>query len=126
MKASRLLKPFVSVALTAALVAGLALQAQALERVRWKMQSAWGSQVMILGDTAKYIEKTVDTISDGMIRLRFHEPNSLVPVLEMWDAVKQGSLDVAFTTPGYHAGKIPAVSFFSAVPFGMISCPSSV
>ena len=118
MKASRLLKPFVSVALTAALVAGLALQAQALERVRWKMQSAWGSQVMILGPTAKHIEKTVDTISDGMIRLRFHEPNSLVPVLEMWDAVKQGSLDVAFTTPGYHAGKIPAVSFFSAVPFG--------
>jgi TRAP-type mannitol/chloroaromatic compound transport system substrate-binding protein len=36
----------------------------------------------------------------------------------MWDAVKQGSLDAAFTTPGYHAGKIPAVSFFSAVPFG--------
>ena len=68
MKASRLLKPFVSVALTAALVAGLALQAQALERVRWKMQSAWGSQVMILGPTAKHIEKTVDTISDGMIR----------------------------------------------------------
>ena len=118
MNSSRQIKVVLSAALSVCFLAFTFSSAQALERIRWKMQSAWGSQVKILGETALHIEKTVKTISDGKIQLRFHEPNSLVPVLEMWDAVKQGSLDVAFTTPGYHAGKIPAVSFFSAVPFG--------
>ncbi len=118
MRATRLFQSMLSVSLATCLLVFSFSSAQALERIRWKMQSAWGAQVMILGPTGKHIEKTVKTISEGKIQFRFHEPNSLVPVLEMWDAVKQGSLDVAFTTPGYHAGKIPAVSFFSAVPFG--------
>ncbi|MEE2716064.1 MAG: TRAP transporter substrate-binding protein [SAR324 cluster bacterium] len=118
MKASRLLKPFVSVALTVALVAGLAFQAQALERVRWKLQSAWGAKIIPLGPTGLRIQDTVKAVSGGKIQMRFHEPNALVPTLEMWGAISQGSLDVGFTTPGYHAGYVPAVSFFSAVPFG--------
>ena len=118
MNSSRLVKVVLSSALSVCFIAFIFSSAQALERIRWKMQSAWGAQVMILGPTGKHIEKTVSAISDGKIQFRFHEPYSLVPVLEMWDAGKQGSLDVAFTTPGYHAGKIQAVYFFSAVPFG--------
>jgi TRAP-type mannitol/chloroaromatic compound transport system substrate-binding protein len=118
MRVSRLFQSLLSVSLAASLIFLSFSNVQALERVRWKMQSAWGSQVKILGETGLYISDTIKTISDNKIQLRFHEPTALVPVLEMWDAVKQGSLDAAFTTPGYHAGKIPAVSFFSAVPFG--------
>ena len=118
MRVSRLFQLLLSISLAASLMVLSFSSVQALERVRWKMQSAWGSQIKILGDTGLYIQDTIKTISDGKIQLRFHEPNALVPVLEMWDAVKQGSLDAAFTTPGMHAGKIPAVSFFSAVPFG--------
>ena len=110
MRVSRLFQSLLSVSLAASLMVLSFSSVQALERVRWKMQSAWGSQVKILGETGLYISDTIKTISDNKIQLRFHEPNSLVPVLEMWDAVKQGSLDAAFTTPGYHAGKIIPVT----------------
>ena len=83
MRATRLFQSMLSVSLTACLLVFSFSSAQALERIRWKMQSAWGAQVMILGPTGKHIEKTVKTISDGKIQFRFHEPNSLVPVLEM-------------------------------------------
>ncbi len=88
------------------------------KNLRWKMQSTWGSQVAINGESAVYFSNKVKEISDGKVQLRFHEPNALVPSLEVWDAVKNGSVDAGYTTPGYHAGKIPAVSYFTAVPFG--------
>ena len=88
------------------------------DKLRWKMQSTWGSQVAINGEAAVYFSNKVKAISGGDVQLRFHEPNALVPSLEVWDAVKNGSVDAGYTTPGYHAGKIPAVSYFTAVPFG--------
>jgi len=41
-----------------------------------------------------------------------------VPTLECFDAVSKGSLQSCWTTPGYHVGKYPALSFFTTVPFG--------
>ena len=102
----------------AGLTFGVLSSADAAERIRWKMQSTWGSQVAINGESAVYFSKKIKSISDGAIELRFFEPNALVPSLEVWDAVKNGAVDAGFTTPGYHAGKIPALSFFTAVPFG--------
>ena len=96
----------------------VAISAQAGDKLRWKMQSTWGSQVAINGEAAVYFSNKVKEISGGDVQLRFHEPNALVPSLEVWDAVKNGSVDAGYTTPGYHAGKIPAVSYFTAVPFG--------
>ena len=69
------------------------------------MQSTWGSQVAINGEAAVYFSNKVKEISGGDVQLRFHEPNALVPSLEVWDAVKNGSVDAGYTTPGYHAGK---------------------
>jgi TRAP-type mannitol/chloroaromatic compound transport system substrate-binding protein len=96
----------------------VAISAQAGEKLRYKMQSTWGSQVAINGEAAVYFSNKVKEVSGGDVRVRFHEPNALVPSLEVWDAVKNGSVDAGFTSPGYHAGKIPAVSYFAAVPFG--------
>jgi TRAP-type mannitol/chloroaromatic compound transport system substrate-binding protein len=50
--------------------------------------------------------------------IEFHEPGALVPPLEMFDAVSKGSIDAAWSPPGFWAGKIRAAPIFSAVPFG--------
>ncbi len=118
MRVSRLFQSLLSVSLAASLLVLSFSSVQGLERIRWKMQSAWGAKIVPLGPTGVRIQDTVKALSDGKIQIRFHEPNALVPTLEIWGAVKNGSLDAGFTTPGYHAGYVPAVSFFSAVPFG--------
>jgi TRAP-type mannitol/chloroaromatic compound transport system substrate-binding protein len=38
--------------------------------------------------------------------------------LEIFDAISSGSLDAGWSTPGYWAGKVPALQMFAAVPFG--------
>ncbi len=92
--------------------------ADAQERVKWKMQSAFGSTLSHLGTSAVRLSEMVERLSGGAFELKFFEPGALVPALECFDAAAQGSVESCFTTAGYHTGKFPALAFFTAVPFG--------
>jgi TRAP-type mannitol/chloroaromatic compound transport system substrate-binding protein len=86
--------------------------------VRWKMASAFGSQWPIQGELGMRFIERVDAVSGGTIKIQFFEPGALVPALEIFDSVSSGAIDSGFTTAGYWAGKVPALQFFTAVPFG--------
>jgi TRAP-type mannitol/chloroaromatic compound transport system substrate-binding protein len=99
-------------------VAATDVSAQQLPRVNWKMQSAFGSNLPHLGPPGQRFEKDVSDMTDGRFVIKFHEPGALVPTLECFDAAAKGSVDACWTTPGFHAGKYPALAFFTTVPFG--------
>jgi TRAP-type mannitol/chloroaromatic compound transport system substrate-binding protein len=92
--------------------------ADAQERVRWKMASAFGSQLPHLGTSGVRFSKDIERMSGGRFEMKFFEPGALVPALECFDAVSKGSVEACWTTPGYHTGKYPALAFFTSVPFG--------
>ena len=92
--------------------------ADAQERVRWKMGSTYPGSLTQLGTLGKRVEEKIEQVSGGNVRIKFYEPGALVPALEVFDAVSTGSIDAAFSTPGYWAGKVPALQLFGAVPFG--------
>jgi TRAP-type mannitol/chloroaromatic compound transport system substrate-binding protein len=103
----------------AAVLAGvMAGGAQAQERVRWKMASTYSGSLTQLGTLGKRIEAQSEAISGGTIQIKFFEPGALVPALEVFDAVSTGAIQAAWSTPGYWAGKVPALQLFAAVPFG--------
>lgn len=108
----------VAVGLVGALTLGMAVEAEAADRVRWKMASTYGGKLTQLGTLGKRIEDRIEVVSDGNIRIKFFEPGALVPPLEVFDAVSSGSVDAGWSTPGYWAGKVPALQLFAAVPFG--------
>jgi len=90
----------------------------AQDRVRWKLHSAWGSSVPHLGTSGVRYSKVVDRLSGGNFQLKFFEPGALIPANEGFDATSKGSIEAAWTTAGYDVGKVPALAFFTAVPFG--------
>jgi TRAP-type mannitol/chloroaromatic compound transport system substrate-binding protein len=94
------------------------MAADAQDRVRWKMQSAFSSSLSHLGTSAVRFTENIDRLSDGAFEIKFYEPGALVPALECFDAAAKGSVESCWTTPGYHTGKYPALAFFTAVPFG--------
>jgi TRAP-type mannitol/chloroaromatic compound transport system substrate-binding protein len=104
----------------AGVMLGLALahSAQGQERVKWRMQSAFPSNLSILGEVSSRFEGLIERLSGGTLEIEFFEPGTLVPTFEAFDAVKAGALDAMWGTPGFHAGKIPALVWFSSVPFG--------
>jgi TRAP-type mannitol/chloroaromatic compound transport system substrate-binding protein len=99
-------------------VAAAGNDAEAQERLSWKLASTYPGSLPQLGTLGVRIEERLAAISDGEIRLRFYEPGALVPAFEVFDAVAEGAIEAAWSTPGYWADKIPAAPLFSAVPFG--------
>lgn len=89
--------------------------------VTWKMSSAYPSTLPQIGTLAKRLSNQMELVSGGDIEIEFYEPGALVPALEAFEAISAGALEAAWSTPGYWAGKVPALQLFSAVPFGMRS-----
>ena len=104
-------------AVAAVSVAALSTTAQA-DRVSWKMHSAWGSSVPHLGTNAWRFADNIGRMSGGDFTVKAFEPGALIPANEGFDATSKGSIEMAWTTAGYDTGKYPALSFFTAVPFG--------
>ena len=93
-------------------------EVSAQEKIRWKMQSAFGSTLTHLGPSGVRFSKDIERMSGGKFEIKFYEPGALIPPLECFDAVSRGSIESCWTTPGYDTGKYSALAFFTAVPFG--------
>lgn len=86
--------------------------------VKLNMGSTFPGGLVQLGSLGKRLETTSKAISGGTLELKFFEPGALVPALELFDAVSNGSVDAGWSVPGYWQGKEPALALFSAIPFG--------
>jgi TRAP-type mannitol/chloroaromatic compound transport system substrate-binding protein len=115
---SRLGTALVATGVALAAAVTLATNADAQERVRWKMQSAFPGNLSHLGTAGKRVAAMVDRLSGGNFELKFYEPGALVPALECFDAAAKGSVESCWTAAAFHTGKYPALAFFSTVPFG--------
>lgn len=90
----------------------------AAEEIRWRMTSTYPSTLLQIGTAGKRISDEVNKISKGAIEFKFFEPGILAPPFETFDAVSYGAVEVGWSTPGYWAGKEPALQLFASVPFG--------
>ena len=100
-------------------IAALAAPSLAQEKTfNLQLQSGYPSTLGLLGPATKQLAERVELISGGTIRFRTFEPGAIVPVLQMPDAVAQGSLDAAFGGSVWWANKEQAFNFFTATPFG--------
>lgn len=86
--------------------------------VRMKIAGTVPSSLIQVGTLGARLPDTVETISDGNIKMQFFDPGALVPPFEVFEAVSNGSVDAGWGTAGYWIGKVPALALFSAVPFG--------
>jgi len=86
--------------------------------VHWRMGSAYPASLPLMGELASRIGRTLWDVSGGGMELKFYEPDSLVPVKEMFDAVGSGTIDSAFGGVEFWADKAPALALFAAIPFG--------
>jgi TRAP-type mannitol/chloroaromatic compound transport system substrate-binding protein len=58
-------------------------------------------------------------MSGGRITVKVFSAGELVPGLQTFEAVQNGTADMGHDTPGFHLGKDRAFAYFFGVPFGM-------
>ncbi len=88
---------------------------------RWKMTTTWPPNFPILGEAANKYAKWVEELSNGQIKIKVYGGGELVPPLEAFEAVSNGTIEMGSGASYYWAGKLPAAQLFCAIPFGMNS-----
>jgi TRAP-type mannitol/chloroaromatic compound transport system substrate-binding protein len=127
--------PLIILALTAALVATVALWATDRarqgtstreagmltggERYEWKMITTWPKNFPGLGFAAENFSRYVQEMSNGRLTVRVYGAGEIVPAMEVFDAVSQGVVDAGHGAAYYWKGKVPSSVFFTSVPFGL-------
>ncbi len=108
--------------LAAASVAAFALSgatlAQAPQKVRLQLASAFPTSLTLIGEAPVKLSKKLERVSAGTLELKVNEPGALVPALQAIQAVSQGSVDAAWSNAGFFAGTDSAFNMFATVPFG--------
>ena len=88
------------------------------DKVTINMPSTFPGSLIQLGQAGVKLQDTLNLISGGDIEVKFFEPNALVPPLEIYDNVSNGSVDAGWSVPGYWGSKNSAYNLIAAVPFG--------
>lgn len=94
----------------------MATSAQSVQR--WKIHSAYGQNVPVVGSATHDIATGVATFGNGKLKAKAFEPGALVSGTSYYDAVAKGAVAAAFGNSAYSVGKNSAFTFFAAVPFG--------
>jgi len=85
----------------------------------WKMVTTWPPNFPIFQEGVVQLAKDIEVMSGGRLKIQVYAGGELVPALQTFDAVSQGTVQMGHGSAYYWAGKIPAAQFMSAVPFGM-------
>ena len=95
-----------------------ALPAVAQEKVRFTVASAFPTTLPLVGAALPEFAKKIARASNGTLEFKVSEPGTLVPPLQAIQAVSRGSVDAAWSTPGFFAGTDSVFNMFTTVPFG--------
>ena len=96
-----------------------AAAAPAAKTYEWKMVTTWPPNFPIFQEGVERFASDINKMSAGRLNIKVYAGGELVPPLQTFDAVSQGTVDIGHGAGYYWAGKIPAAQFFTAVSFGM-------
>jgi TRAP-type mannitol/chloroaromatic compound transport system substrate-binding protein len=86
---------------------------------KWRMVTTWPPKLPVLQEGCERLAQRVNEMSDGRLTIEVFAGGELVPPLESFQAVSDGTVEVGSGASYYWAGKEPATQWFAAVPFGM-------
>ncbi len=86
---------------------------------KWKLVTTWPKNYPGLGMAPENFATLVDRMSQGRLKVKVYGAGQMVPALEVFDAVSQGTAEMGHGAAYYWKGKTPASVFFTSVPFGL-------
>ena len=86
---------------------------------KWKLVTAWPKNYPGLGTAPENFAKKVEAMSNGRLQIKVFGAGQLVPALQVFDAVSQGTAQIGHSGAYYWTGKNKATAFFTSIPFGL-------
>ena len=88
-------------------------------KFRWRLAHSFGPTAPVYAEALKNMADNFRVMTKGRLDIKIFAGGELVPAFGVFDAVKQGALEMFFSASYYWAGKVPATQFTCSVPFGM-------
>jgi TRAP-type mannitol/chloroaromatic compound transport system substrate-binding protein len=85
----------------------------------FKMVTTWPANFPVFQVGLDDFAKRVETATEGRIKIKVFAAGELVPAMETFESVSDGTVEMGSGAAYYWAGKLPAAQWFSAVPFGL-------
>jgi TRAP-type mannitol/chloroaromatic compound transport system substrate-binding protein len=89
------------------------------KKYNWKMVTTWPPGFPVLQEGAEKFAENIKAMSNGRLNIKVYAGGELIPALQTFDAVSQGTVEMGHGSAYYWAGKVPEAQLFSTVPFGM-------
>jgi len=86
---------------------------------KWRMASFWPKNFPVFGEGDLYFIDWVKKMSGNRLDIKLYAKGELVPAMEVFDTVQDGTADIGSAASYYWLGKTPAAAFFATAPFGM-------
>ena len=108
-----------AVATTFAAVSYPGKPTHAQTKFRWRLAHSFGATAPVLGTALPIMAEDLRTMTKGALDIKVYGAGELVPAFGVFDAAKEGSIQMMYSASYYWAGKVPATQFTCSVPFGM-------
>ncbi len=86
---------------------------------KWRMVTTWPKNLPGLGTAPERMADNIRKMSNGRLDIKVYGAGEVVPALEVFETVSQGTVQMGHGAAYYWKGKVPAAQFFTAVPFGL-------
>jgi len=93
--------------------------AQANPEIRWRHTSAFPRSLDTLFGGTELFAKIINEMSDGKFQIRIYSAGEIVPALQVYDAVQNGTVECGQDAAYYHFGKDPCFVFETGLPFSL-------
>jgi TRAP-type mannitol/chloroaromatic compound transport system substrate-binding protein len=95
--------------------------AQNAPTVKWRLASSFPKSLDTIYGGAEHMAKRVAEATGGKFQIQVFAGGEIVPGPAVFDAVKDGTVEMGHTVSYYFFGKDPTYALETAVPFGMTS-----
>ena len=85
----------------------------------WKLITTWPPGFPVVHDQLLKFAKNIDLMSHGRLKIEVYGGGVIVPHLQTFEAVSNGTAEMGHSVSLYWVDKIPTAQFMSAIPFGM-------
>ncbi len=95
--------------------------AQSMPEIKWRLAASWPKSLDTLYGGVEHFCKRVAEITDNKFQIQPFAAGEIVPGLQVLDAVQNGTIEMGNTAMYYYWGKDAAMTFGTALPFGLNS-----
>ncbi len=87
--------------------------------IQLRMATTWPKNFPGVGTTAEKVAEAITKASDGRLEIKVYGSGEIVPAYEVFDAVRQGTVEMGHGWPGYWISKNPGLAYFGGIPGGL-------